>query len=161
MEKELRRNQISLVTFGTGVILLGVWSVLKTVLYVLAGPPLDLGEETDPTAILVTKIVFFALLGILIAADILLRLYIGRSARAEGLGRPQKSRYLYLTGFIFAINLAGIGYSLYTAFTAGLGDQSRLDFIASCLVDSVSTGLLLRLILAAKRVKKLRRALEG
>ncbi len=161
MEKELRRNQISLVTFGTGVILLGVWSVLKSVLYVLAGPPLNLGEEIDPTVILITKIVSFIFIGFLITADILLRVYIGRAARAEGQGRKQKNRYLYLAGFVIAFNFAGLVFSVYYAVTAGLGDLSRLDFAASCLVEVTSTILLFRLILAAKRVKKLRRALEG
>ena len=161
MEKELRRNQISLVMCGTGVILLGVWSVLKVMLYFLAGPPIELGIEEDPKVVLIAEIVVFGLLGILMVADVWLRVSIGRAARAEGMGRPQKSRYLYLTLFVAIISILGLVYSVWLALTGGLTNQSRLDFAASCAVDLISTFLLFRLIAAAKRVRRLRETLEG
>ena len=94
MEKKLRRSQVSLVTLGFGVILFGVWSVIKSLLYFRTGLFDDLDTQVEPEQLLFVKLVTVAFVALIVFADLGFRLKIGLSARAEGMGRRQKSGYL-------------------------------------------------------------------
>ena len=59
METELRRDQISLYTLGTGIILFGAWSVVKALLFLQAKPIAELDLPDDPKIMLFAKILFF------------------------------------------------------------------------------------------------------
>lgn len=161
METQLRRNQIALVTLGTGTILFGVWSVIKTVLYLLAGPSLDSALEGDPSLTPIIKFFIFLILSLLMLIDLSLRLFVGRAARAEGMGKKPKSAYLYLAGLLLAFSAVVDLYSLYSFFTGTLKNQSGLDYAVSMLVELNSLVLLAGLIVTGRRVRKLRGQTEG
>ena len=160
MELELRRKQVSLVTLGTGVILFGAWSALRTVLYIWTGPPLEIDQNASPSMLLLVKVIAFLIIGLILLAGFSFRLYIGRSARREGMEGVQKNAYLYLSAFLLLFNFFISMSSLYFAFTRGLTGHTWLDFTVTSLVDLTSTFLLGDLLVTARRLRKLRRQPE-
>ena len=161
METELRRKQISLYTLGTGIILFGAWSVVRALLVLQAKPIAELDLPDDPKIMLLTKILFFIILGLFLLASFCCRLYIGLSARAEVTGNVKKNFYLYLSVLIFLINILAFLFSLYFFFTNRLGEYDTPDYFVTLLVDLTSNFLLARLIFTVRRVRKLRKLSEG
>ena len=161
MEKELRRKQVTLVTLGTGVILFGVWSVVKSLLYFRTGLFADLDAQIEPELLPYIKLVTVVIVALFVLADLGIRLKIGRRARAEGMGRRQKNGYLILAALIVLVNITGDLLGVYYIVKNGVPEQSGPDYIVSVLVDLSSTILLAELIITALRVRKLRAMSEG
>ena len=161
MEKELRRKQVTLVTLGTGVILFGVWSVVKSLLYFRTNLFNDLDTQIEPELLPYVKLVTVVIVALFVLADLGIRLKIGRRARAEGMGRRQKNGYLILAALIVLVNIIGDLLGVYALVKYGVSEQSGPDYIVSVLVDLSSTILLAELIITALRVRKLRAMSEG
>ena len=160
MEKELRRKQVTLVTLGTGVILFGVWSVVKSLLYFRTNLFADLDTQVEPE-LLPYMLATVVIVALFVLADLGIRLKIGRRARAEGMGRRQKNGYLILAALIVLVNIIGDLLGVYYIVKNGVPEQSGLDYVVSVLVDLSSTALLAELIVTALRVRKLRAMSEG
>ena len=160
MEKELRRKQVTLVTLGTGVILFGVWSVVKSLLYFRTNLFADLDTQAEPE-LLPYMLATVVIVALFVLADLGIRLKIGRRARAEGMGRRQKNGYLILAALIVLFNLAVELFSIYFVVKNGLSGQSHIEYAVSMLVDLSSTVLLIELIVTVLRVRKLRALSEG
>ena len=161
MEKELRRKQVTLVTLGTGVILFGVWSVVKSLLYFRTNLFADLDTQVEPELLPYIKLATVVIVALFVLADLGIRLKIGRRARAEGMGRRQKSGYLVLAVLIVLFNLAVELFSIYFVVKKGLSGQSYIEYAVSMLVDLSSTVLLIELIVTVLRVRKLSALSEG
>ena len=161
METELRRKQISLYTLGTGIILFGAWNVVRAFLILQAKPIAEFDLPDDPKTMLFAKILFFIIFGLFLLASFSFRLYIGLSARAEGIGGKKKYFYLHLSVVIFLINILAFLFSLYFFLTNRVGDYDTLDYLVTLLVDLTSNFLLARLIFTVRRVRKLRKLLGG
>ena len=161
MEKELRRKQVTLVTLGTGVILFGVWSVVKSLLYFRTNLFNDLDTQIEPKLLPYIKLATVVIVALFVLADLGIRLKIGRRARAEGMGRRQKNGYLILAALIVLVNITGDLLGVYYIVKNGVPEQSGPDYIVSGLVDLSSTILLAELIITALRVRKLRAMSEG
>ena len=161
MEKELRRKQVTLVTLGTGVILFGVWSVVKSLLYFRTNLFSDLDTQIEPKLLPYVKLVTVVIVALFVLADLGIRLKIGRRARAEGMGRRQKNGYLVLAALIVLVNIIGDLLGVYALVKNGVPEQSSLDYVVSVLVDLSSTVLLAELIITVLRVRKLRAMSEG
>ena len=160
MEKELRRKQVTLVTLGTGVILFGVWSVVKSLLYYRTNLFADLDTQVEPE-LLPYMLATVVIVALFVLADLGIRLKIGRRARAEGMGRRQKNGYLILAALIVLVNITGDLLGVYYIVKNGVPEQSGPDYIVSVLVDLSSTILLAELIITVLRVRKLRAMSEG
>ena len=161
MEKELRRKQVTLVTLGTGVILFGVWSVVKSLLYFRTNLFADLDTQVEPELLPYIKLATVVIVALFVLADLGIRLKIGRRARAEGMGRRQKNGYLILAALIVLVNIIVDVLGVYYMVKNGVPEQSGLDYIVSVLVDLSSTVLLAELIITVLRVRKLRAMSEG
>ena len=161
MEKELRRKQVTLVTLGTGVILFGVWSVVKSLLYFRTNLFADLDTQVEPELLPYIKLATVVIVALFVLADLGIRLKIGRRARAEGMGRRQKNGYLILAALIVLVNITGDLLGVYYIVKNGVPEQSGPDYIVSVLVDLSSTALLAELIITVLRVRKLRAMSEG
>ncbi len=168
MDKLLRRNENTLVIVGTGVILYGLWSVVKTLFLALQ----ELHRQSMDSSVLammqpfspeIAKTVFFLLgvllLVILLAADILLRLYVGLSARAEGFGRKKKGY-----GYLVIAALMAVA-SVTTLVAAVISIPSSLDTIedkiVTIIVELTSCITMTEMIISALKVKKLRKESEA
>ena len=160
MEKKLRRSKVSLVTLGSGVILFGVWSVVKSLLYFRTNLFADLDTQVEPE-LLPYMLATVVIVALFVLADLGIRLKIGRRARAEGMGRRQKNGYLILAALIVLVNIIVDSFAVYTLVKYGVSEQSGLDYVVSVLVDLSSTVLLAELIVTVLRVRKLRAMSEG
>ncbi len=164
----LRRDENTLTVVGSGVILFGVWTVVKMVLQEINRFPefmAELGvdelgfEETgladlglDPN--LLAMAVAFTVVIIVYLMDLGLRVFVGLSARAEGRGRPQGRLYLILAGMLLV--LSGLSFVSYV-ITYFSHSEYVVDADAAILVELTSFITLLQMIISAVRVKRARR----
>ncbi len=172
MERELRQHQSTLAITGIVVILFSIWSVIKVLLISLSSIGIDSSAEAaaqedaefanemaelgiDDDVMLRTLLIIFAVIFIVIIIDLLLRVYIGRSAIAEAGGK--KKRIVYV---VFAFILAGFSLYLTTTelldedlFNSGSGIVSTVVTMA---VDVTSNITLLILAITAIRVKRIK-----
>ena len=163
MEKELRKRQNMLVESGTGVILLAVWSLIKVNLYLaLAGISMD--DLNDVAAELGINETFFLIFMIVAVSGVLLynlmiRLYIGISASAEGKGTPKGYGYLVLAVVVLITDLQ----TSYHAFWLDLvrsGMGMTFDQFVSLCMEAVSAYVMLELLISGIRVKQLRKKMK-
>ena len=164
----LRRDENTLTVVGSGVILFGVWTVVKMVLQEINRFPefmAELGvdelgfEETglahlglDPN--LLAMAVAFTVVIIVYLMDLGLRVFVGLSARAEGRGRPQGRLYLILAGLLLV--LSGLSFVSYVIMYFSHSEYV-VDADAAILVELTSFITLLQMIISAVRVKRARR----
>lgn len=161
MEIELRRRRISLISLGTGVIAFGVWSVTKTFLYFWVNP-IDLsGVDVPPEYNGLVTLLTYVMIGFLMLAGLVLRLYVGLSARAEGMGKKKRHGYIAVGALLLVINLAPYPFILLGTLSARLENQARLDYYVSLFVDFTSLITLGDLLRTAIRARKLEKLLEG
>ena len=164
----LRKDENTLTVVGSGVILFGVWTVVKMVLHELNRLPefmAELGadelgfEETgladmglDPK--LLATVVAFMVVIIVFLMDLALRVFVGLSAKAEGRGRPQGRLYLILAGLLLV--LSGLSFVSYV-ITYFSHSEYVVDADAAILVELTSFITLLQMIISAVRVRRARR----
>lgn len=172
METELRKYEHTLVISGVGVIAFGLWSIIKAVLYLILVPVDDLKvlQSTDEViamrdlGLTDRQIAYFfvAVVLFVLVADFALRLYIGRSAFADG----RRIRNKRLTYVIWAIIVsAGLIATIVSRIvTLGAGEDNIWRNVTaagnvSIIVDMTSLFALVEMIIAAFIVRKLRREL--
>lgn len=145
-EIKIRKYENHLRTAGTGVIVFGVWIFLKLLIYILLLPERLLGLEYIQSDSIV-KIVVIIFLTIIMSADILFRVYIGKRAIAEAKGIKKGYAYIILS-FPIAINSI---YSLFYDFTT---IHSILDLAANVVTELTSAIITVDLISSAFLLKK-------
>ena len=157
-EAERRRTGNNLRILGVGVILFGLWSILKPALIAVAAPALRGGYNLSPedrTAATVIGIVVCA------AVIILLRLHVGLSAWREGSGIPQGRGYVIWAVLMVLFNVLLLGGILLLTIRFQPFDElnaaAALDTFASLLVDTTSDIILLELIWNAVKLKRMNR----
>ena len=161
----LRRDENTLMVVGSGVIVFGIWSVVKALLQGTASFSKMLEEAqleyaglegsglTDLSwvvAALASAVVLLVLL-----LDLTIRVFVGLSARAEGRGKKQGRAYLVLS--VLLLVLSGI-YIFSYVFMLFSGSDQVMDADAAILVELTSLVTLLQMILSAVRVRRARRA---
>ena len=118
MEAQLRKHQTTLIIIGSGVIVLGIWSVVKVILYHLLASgafqqdtPELFWEDIDDYSEYALSI------GIMVV-ELLCRLYVGHSARSEGSGQRKGNAYVIVTCLLSLYCLISIMYDFYAVVTA-------------------------------------------
>ena len=149
-EIKMRRYQNLLTVSGLGVIICGLWSVLKTILALFMKEGL-LGELPDETVI---RVVLFAIIGGIFLIVVLLRLYVGLSARAEGFGKKKGYGYIVLAILMALASLASL---VMIFFDANI--TSITELVVSIIFEATSLIATIELLVAAFTVKKLRKEL--
>ncbi|MBQ9679095.1 MAG: hypothetical protein IJV48_00220 [Ruminococcus sp.] len=162
-EVKLRRYRNLLTISGTGVIAFGVWSVIKTILFMTLTPDYlrlnDIGDIGDigEAGMTVVKIFAFTVLGVIMAIELLLRLYIGLSARAEGNGKKKRIVYVVVAASLLLLSLWSIITSLHVSEYGSL-----LDMAVSLLLELTSAAAFFETIYASCMVRRLqKKAKEG
>ncbi len=154
----LRRYEDDLYVSGTGIIIMGAWSVIKLLLGVILGEDRDLFFESDSelgqTAVMILTVL---MVGILSALIIMLHVHIGLNAVRAARGKEYKKSYLIWNVLLLLLNIVGfIGY--YDMFD----DMENIDStIASILVDLTSVYVCLIVIISANRIKKIKQVISG
>lgn len=156
LEILLRRNLDTIFIVGTGTILMAVWGIAKLIaLAVLseAGIESVVGPFPDDGA----PALYYRFFGFFILLDFLLRIVIGRRARAEGRGKKQGSLYIVLAGFLclnYLMSVVGRAVNLYF-------ERSDIeDTLIMIVIDATSMVILAELIVSAVRIRKLTRQME-
>ena len=175
--QNLRRYQSVLEVTGRGVIVFGVWSVLKGIMLLTLGAVgVDYyGLESSGPMSSAERIATYIGILIALAIDLLLRLYLGRSALAESGGKRKSYAYLVVAALFTVTSMTSVAYTAYSGFRAvarngasavvdalTVVDQpGLLDQFASLVLDFTSGVTTLRMVMAAVRVKRLSKALMG
>ena len=158
MERELRRRRSILSITGMGVIALGLWSFIKLNLYFLAAQNAtieglglaDLSADERRTSFL-----FLYVVGLVLAVlELILRIYIGRSAIRDAKGAKKKSLYL-----VFAAILASLSaiYLCLDITSFDFHSNHVADSMASILVEITSLYIFIELLFAAIKIRLLRK----
>ena len=158
MEAEIRKHQDTLRCSGYAVILFGAWSIIRMVMLRIIDPlKLDsmltaAGMESDVD---LETIAFVSLL-VLLAFDLLFRLYVGRSAIKEGRGEEKGLFYV-----ILAAGYAGVSVWSDLFYLAGclFGDNS-LKMVGMVIIDLSTCGAMIEIVISSLRLRKLRRGGE-
>ena len=152
---KLRRYQNLLIVSGSGVIIFGIWSVLKAVMLVLSNTQmLTVSTEELPDGMIYRVIFYGIFIGFLIFV-IVFRLIIGLSARSVGFGKKNRWFYLILAFGLLFVDLFMVIYEVVIFFTEFL-----IDTAVAVIVDATSTYTVIELIIASFKVKKLTKAMK-
>lgn len=158
-EATKRRLQDSLVIIGSGILVFGAWSLLKVVLLIFTqnvDTVLHLfGLEQDDAPLFVS----YTAIGILIFFELVFRLFICLSARAEGFGRRKGYAYLVITGIMAILSTLSV---VASAQALAALDASFFDRIVTLTIEATSAFILVLLIVNSIRLKRLtRKAAQG
>ena len=157
LQIQLRKNQDTLKIVGLGVMVFGVWSIVKTILYTTAQWNSITEEITVPEAnATLAKMVYLFMIAVTMAVEIAVRLYIGRSAIAEGKGERKGPGYIVVA---FLITLIGLALTASAIVIPGIHIELNLDLLASLFVEITSAVITFEMCWSAVRVRKLRRQL--
>ena len=162
LERELRRNQDTLSSVGLGVMAFGAWSVIETVILFIIQIPKQAAETVESEYVPAFIAVAGVMLLVLLAADLLLRVYVGRSARAEWRQGGQRKGYLFAAGFLALISLASLVFILLSVILPGkFGTGENTDTVTIAVIELTSLITLIEMIAAGLRVRRIRRELES
>ena len=159
MEKELRRLRVSLMTLGSGVFAFGVWSILKSYLYLWVNPVVfDDVEAQYQSAVM---IVFYVMYTFFMLIDLLLRAYVGMGARSMGMGKKKGLMYMIVLSLMLAVSVLSCLFMILGRENTRMENQSEMDYFVSAFVEFCSMGVLAELLYTVIRVKKLEKQAEG
>ena len=159
MERILRKQQNLLVDAGMGVIMFGIWGVAKVNMYLAMSS--EFAEAWRVTAMESQPGEEFIMIGIgiliavLLVSDLAMRLYIGLSAVADGKGKKKGYAYLLLTAVFLGASLQS-SWHMYHAGVQQIGVTQIMGF----LLEMASLYVLLEVLIAGFRVKRLRRKMK-
>ena len=159
---EIRKYKDILRTIGFGIAIFGFWSVAKAAglallspekyeeimsSYDLAADPELLSEKTY--FIIALAVAFFFLL-----IDLLLRMYIGRSAINASKGRRMSIICILFTCIMLAVSAAGM---IHTAMNITDPEfvMSRNGIITSMVIEITSDVVLIEMLIASGRLRQL------
>ena len=159
MEIQLRRYRIALMTLGSGVFAFGVWSILKSYLYLWVNPVVfdDVAAEYQ-SAVTIT---FYVLYTFLMLIDLLLRAYVGMGARSMGMGKKKGLMYMIVLSLMLAASVLSCLLMVMGRENKRMENQSNMDYFVSAFVEFCNMGVLAELLYTVVRVKKLEKRTEG
>ena len=147
---KLRRYENLLTVSGVGVIALGLWSVIKTILLLFFRDDLLADMPDDPLA----WVILYIMIGFILLIIFLIHLFVGLSARSEGFGKKKGYLYIVVAIFMVLFSLASI-----VMIFVNTNESSLLEMIVSLIVEATALIVMIELLVAAFTVKKLRKKL--
>lgn len=156
MRRRLRRNENYLVMIGTGVMVFGAWSVIKTMMFLVLGTEGLSGYLQGVSSSGMPFEVSYLVLMAALIVDLLARLYVGMSAREEGFGAKKGTIYVVLAALLSLVHLVTIVLGIVSHFRYY---HSPEDAAVSFLMDLTSLVTLIELVNSIIKVRWLRREL--
>lgn len=162
-EIKIRKCESILRISGAGVVALGAWNVIRSVIFMTTDPNYFKNLNVDMSNSII-RVSVYIILAITILIDILLRLYIARHARYEA--KSEKGGNIYIV-FIAAILLSSL-YSFITHFnelSSALIHFSEtiigIDDFSYILVDISDMCITLDMLVAAVLLRVYRKRQNG
>ena len=172
----LRRSQAILFNIGTGIVIFGVWTIVKTLLTLLTGryqifktaQELSAGSEyfVSPRIFAVLLVIIFAAMTFI---DIWLRFYVGLHARRDARGKKAGRLYIIITCLMILGSILLITANIYTLATRFMAVLAAAEAaaqevvppvnsdisITGVLIELTSLIMMIELVASAGRVRKL------
>ena len=154
----LRKYEDDLHVGGIGVIIMGVWSIVKVLIEIFTNTKefFDV-ESDDPVEKALTIIVILVFIGAVSVIVMYIHLYIGLNAMKAARGLKYKKRFHIVTIIYTVISIAAL-----ITYKEDLKDIQNIDTtIASILVDLTTIYILIVVFISAINIKKLKEKLFG
>ena len=142
----LQKYRCSLISSGGAMVLFSLWTVLRSLVQIDA--QLNYRGNSEALMPLVTTIVVVGII------DLVLKLYVGLSARVEGLGRKKKRPYLILGILIACLSVLSVGYMLYQ-FPGDCKLYGLLMPLVNLAVEATFLYAAMDLVVSAIKVRRL------
>ena len=149
---EMRRYRSLMEICSMGIVAFGVWSIIKFCLELMSNPE-EIFYSESGSAALSAKIITLVVVIILIILDLLMRLYIVRTALLVSKDLINKTRYSIFALFLIIEGLVGIGLEVKSI----INDPSVvLKSAVSIMVELTALGAVIGLIYAGIHFKRAR-----
>ena len=158
MGAKTRRLENNLVTLGTGIIAFGLWAFIKlilTVVFLGSAYFEDTAEEYRFIAVMIATWVVAVL-------TLLMYVWLGLSARAEGNGKKKKPVYLFVVGIISVYGFVMILIEVFIMITKFNEIDDPFSLFITIIIDVTRMIFLIELIYSSVTLRKIRKqAREG
>lgn len=150
---KIRRHQSILICSGLGVIAFGLWGIVKIIMMWYLDPTafeelVGFASLTQEEQIYLT--VIYAVIAVLVAADLLIRVYIGRSAVKEGSGQKKRIFYVIWTAvYLFA----SVGGDIDTLME--LPTEHMVESVTATVIDLTSCFAMLQIIISSIALRRI------
>ncbi len=155
---KLRQYRNHLVTGGTAVLAFGVWNAMRLILYALmSSNSEELFTSLRAEGISSVYIVFIIIIVLLVASsiDLIIRAYVGLSARAEGLEKRQGKVYPVFAVILVITNFLSMIYDIIHYWDVY---ENTLRLRGSVLLDVISLFASVQLVISIYQVRKITRS---
>lgn len=154
-----RRYRNSMGISGIGVILFGVWNIVKSILYFMFDNPVkdmlmgyfEGGEIGTIVFIFTISIILF---------DMILRLIVGLSAYAEARGKKKGKGYIVVGSLMLVFQLIILILSL-GLFDSKQGAETIIDEAVTFIVDATAAYALFDTVYSSIKLKMIRKNAGG
>ena len=164
LQQQYRRIRSILRQSGLGVVIFGLWSIIRVVLQAFFNNGTKVENEVAPTitaggaeipsdAGWIVAAVLIAIFGFLIV-EVGLRLFVGFSARSEAMGKKKSIAYIIVAGILIPFYAFS---SVYNIMTLNFLDGYVIDMIITIILDVSSLIALIELFVSGIRLRGLRK----
>lgn len=165
-EIKFRRLGNVLSTSGFGVLMFGLWSIIRTLLQSFFGSN-GISEAADeaagtaaevPDSLSGVVLVFIIVLAAFVAAEVGARIYVGISARSDSKGKKKSIAYLIVAGILIAFSAVNLVFNI---FTLNYQNSFVFDTIITLILDGSSLIVLIELFVTGIRFRKMRKNMKA
>ena len=148
-----RRESNTLVVLGTGVIAFGFWSILKMLgMFIFS---VDVFRPSDEEELGAAGMIFAIIIAVIImAVDVLFRVFVGLRARRDGEGRKVSATYLVFTMFLILGSILSVITEAANVLSAG---GSFFEGFASLVMELTSLVISIEVFIAGVYVRRFRK----
>lgn len=164
---QLRRAQNTLIVVGTGILLLGIWTVLKSlgILFLnrhdivadiranVEGTDILVSDEEIMMVLLLFSVIYFIF-------GLSARWIIGFSAIAEGRGRRRGKIYIPLTVVFIVLNFLEMFNGIWQILATGASEEIPSDSLLVTMIINLTSMIMMTQMLASVRLVRRYRAME-
>ncbi len=164
----IRKYRNTLIVVGTGIILFGVWTVVKmlgsffilkdeTIAAMRKISHIGVDELPDDALFYITLVVVMIIMLVILA----IRTYVGLSAISEGRGNKKHGPYLLLAVIMIISGVMSFFASFFrTASETPMGAFSADTTVSGLIIELTSVIMLTEMVVSAVRIRKLKRPIK-
>ena len=165
----LRKSQNTLIVVGAGIMMFGLWTVVKSLGMVFLDPEILMADARTIAAGsggLVTERLLFTAMLVVVAVYLFFgltaRCIIGFSAIAEGRGRRRGKVYLPLTVVFIILNILEINAGVLRAVFGNVAETvPGNSLLVSLIIELTSMIMMVQLLSAVRHVRKFEKAKQA